>query len=137
MLAKIEGKRRRGRQRIRWLDSITDYIDMNLRKLWEMAKDRGAWYATVHMVTKSQSRLSDRAQHHPRLDRKRLSYPNRLLNVCTRSDKVYLTRLKCGFCFSRQLTGETHTVVSPCLACGFIPVALAIGCSESAHPHTV
>ena len=100
MLGKIEGKKRRGWQRMRCLDSITDYMDMNLRKQWEMAKDRGAWHATVHR-SQSQARLSDQVQH-PRLDRKRLSSPNRLLNACTRSDKVYLTRLKCGFCFSRQ-----------------------------------
>ena len=52
MLEKIEGKRRRGQQRKRWLDSITDSTDMNLGKLWEIVKDRGAWHAAVHGVTK-------------------------------------------------------------------------------------
>ena len=52
MLRKIEGKRRRGWQRIKWFDSITDSMDMNLRKLWEMVKDSKAWTATVHGVTK-------------------------------------------------------------------------------------
>ena len=53
MLGKTEGKRRRGRQRIRWLDNITDSVDMDLSKLWEMVKDGVAWRAIVHEVTKS------------------------------------------------------------------------------------
>ena len=59
LLGKIEGKRGRGRQRMRWLDSITGSMDMNLSKLWETVKDREAQYAAVHWDTKSQTRLSD------------------------------------------------------------------------------
>ena len=52
MLGKTEGRRRRGQQRMKWLDGITDSVDMNLSKLWEIVKDRGAWYASIHGVAK-------------------------------------------------------------------------------------
>ena len=59
MLGKIEGNRRRGQQRMRQLDSITDSLDVILSKLWEIVKERKAWHAAVHEVAKSQTRLSN------------------------------------------------------------------------------
>ena len=81
MLGKIEGKRRRGQQRMRRLDDITDSKDMNLSKLREAVRDREAWRATVHGVTKSQTRLSDCITTGRRKKESSTLYKNKLLII--------------------------------------------------------
>ena len=101
MLGGIGGRRRRGRQRMRWLDGITDSMDMGLSKLWELVMDREAWRAAVHGVTKSRTRLSDWTQ---RTQRTELDY---LSHVCLVWGAH--TQLWMGKFYENELVYPPHT----------------------------
>ena len=115
MLGKIGGRKRRGRQKIRWLDGITDSMDMSLSKLQELVMDREAWHAAVHWVAKSQAQLSNWTE----LDLDRKIFRDQIKNIywVSTSDSIILWTLKeqnlwTAFLLRRSFNGQTNNTVS-------------------------
>ena len=106
MLGKTEGRRRRGRQRMRWLDGITDSIDVSLSELWELVMDREAWRAAVCGIAKSRTRLSDWTELMNKKHLKQINHPASLLVSWTNSFYIsYLCLL-----YISSVLGIVHTL---------------------------
>ena len=103
-VGKIEGRRRRGWERMRWLDGITESMDMNLSKLWELVMDREVWRAAVHGVAKSQTRLSDWTEQ---------NINNSMLKLVSRLRGGYHPKAPCFSSLKTQVWSEYHLAISP------------------------